>query len=172
MIDGDEFAVLLSEVAREVKRRRASEACCGELTLEQFETLRIVARSARSTIGTLSAALGVDLSTMSRNVSVLERNKFLQRVRTAEDGRTVQARLTAKGRNALTTLQCGEKDVLADVYERIPPRERAAVMKALGALRDGLTAGGGRGGDGGNDGDGATDACCAPVPLRRRASAS
>jgi DNA-binding MarR family transcriptional regulator len=158
MTKGERFAALVSEVAREVMRRRSSDACCGDLTLEQFETLRVVDGSEQSTIGTLSAALGVDLSTMSRNVSVLERSAYLQRLRSAEDGRVVQVRLTAKGRNALTTLQCGERDVLGDVYERIPQRERATVVRALEALRCCLV-----------EGDQAA-ACCSPAPAQRRVS--
>ena len=139
-------------------RRRSSDACCGDLTLEQFETLRVVDRPEKSSIGTLSVALGVELSTMSRNVSVLERNGYLQRKKSAEDGRTVHVRLTAKGRNALTTLQCGERDVLGDVYERIPSRERSTVVKALEALRSCLL-----------EGDEAAP-CCAPPASQRRAS--
>ena len=158
MIKRERFAALASEVAREVVRRRSSEACCGDLTLEQFETLQIVDRAEQSSIGSLSAAMEVDLSTMSRNVSVLEKNGYLQRARSADDGRLVHVRLTAKGRSALTTLRCSESDVLGEIYERIPPGERAAVVKGLEALRrcllDRVTA----------------RACCSPSPSQRRPS--
>jgi DNA-binding MarR family transcriptional regulator len=153
---GERFAALLSEVAREVTRRRSSEACCGDLTLEQFETLRAVAASAAATIGSLSGGLGVDLSTMSRNVSVLERNGYLQRARSADDGRVVLVRLTAKGRSALTTLRCGERDVLGDLFEGIPPGRRVAVLEALETLRAGFATAA-------PPGD-----CCSPIVLRRK----
>ncbi len=78
--------------------------------------------------------MGVDLSTMSRNVSVLERNGYLRRARSAEDGRRVHVKLTPKGRKALTTLQCGERDVLGDVYERIPSEERFNLVRMLESL--------------------------------------
>jgi DNA-binding MarR family transcriptional regulator len=155
----ERFAALISEVAREVTRRRSSDACCGDLTLEQFETLRAVAVADTSTIGSLSAALHVELSTMSRNVSVLERNGYLQRGRDADDGRVVVVRLTAKGRNALSTLRCGERDVLGDVFERLSLVERAEAVRVLETLRTRF-----------GEGD-AANACCAPVPLRRRTSA-
>ena len=99
----ERFAALISEVAREVTRRRSSDACCGDLTLEQFEALQAVAAAETSTIGSLSAALRVELSTMSRNVSLMERNGYLLRARNADDGRVVLVRLTPKGRNALAT---------------------------------------------------------------------
>jgi DNA-binding MarR family transcriptional regulator len=154
----ERFAALVSDVAKQVVRRRSSDACCGDLTLEQFETLQVVARNDVSTIGSLSSALGVDVSTMSRNVALLERNGYLARVRSTEDGRVVHVGLSAQGRKALATLRCGERDVLADVYARIPAAERAAVVKALESLRASL-----------NDG-GQGAACCGPVSIKRRAS--
>jgi DNA-binding MarR family transcriptional regulator len=152
----ERFAALVSEVARAVTRRRSSDACCGDLTLEQFETLQAVAAGDESTIGSLSAALDVDLSTMSRNASVLERNGYLRRARDADDGRIVLVRLTTKGRSALTTLRCGERDVLGEVFERLGRDERPQVVKALETLR-------------GCFAESATmAACCPPVALRRK----
>jgi DNA-binding MarR family transcriptional regulator len=152
----ERFAALVSEVAREVTRRRSSDACCGDLTLEQFETLQAVAAGDESTIGSLSAALAVDLSTMSRNVSVLERNGYLQRARNADDRRIVLVRLMAKGRNALTTLRCGERDVLGEVFERIARHDRSQVVKALETLRACFA------------GSATVAACCPPIPLPRK----
>jgi DNA-binding MarR family transcriptional regulator len=159
MTKAERFATLVSAVAREVMRRRSSETCCGDLTLEQFETLRVVSGAERATmtLGALSTALSVDVSTMSRNVSILERNGHLARGRSPDDGRVVHITLTASGRGALATLKCGEREVLADVYDRIPAGARAGVLEALEAVRLGLHA---------RD----EDSCCAPVPLRRRAS--
>ena len=134
MAEGDRFAELLSRVAREVTTRQASEICCGDLTLEQFQTLTAVSASDQLSIGSLSAQLRVDLSTMSRNVTLLERNGYLLRARSAEDGRIVQVTLTAKGKRALDTLRCGERDVLGDVY-----RSPAAGGAATGARSAGVS---------------------------------
>jgi DNA-binding MarR family transcriptional regulator len=128
------FADLLSRVAREVTSRETSEVCCGDLTLEQFRTLRAVDSAQASSIGTLSNQLRVDLSTMSRNVALLERNDYLIRAKSAEDGRIVNVRLTAKGRRALETLRCGEQEVFGDLYARLAVKERSRVIKALGVL--------------------------------------
>ena len=159
MTKAEQFAALVSDVAREVVRRRSSDACCGDLTLEQYETLRTVSGEERATIGSLSKALGVDISTMSRNVSVLERNGYLARVRSEDDGRIVLVSLTSQGRRALETLRCGERDVLGDVYDRLPPSDRAAVMTALQALRACLV-----------EGEAAATPCCSPVSIRKRTS--
>lgn len=157
MAQQDRFAQLLSQVARDVTRRQASEVCCGDLTLEQFQTMRAIERSERATIGSLSSEQGVDLSTMSRNVALLERNGYLVRTRSDEDARVVLARLTAKGKRALNTLACSEKDLLKDLFERLPATERPAVIRSLEVLRDCVTNVSVEG-----------DACCAP-PARKRA---
>ena len=151
MAQENRFAELLSAVAREVTLRQASEVCCGDLTLEQFQTLHALSASDHLSIGTLSAQLRVDLSTMSRNVTVLARNGHLSRARSAEDGRVVHVKLTAKGKRALDSLRCDERDVLEDVYQSLTPAERPLVMKALERLENCLR--------GAPDGE----PCCSPA---------
>jgi DNA-binding MarR family transcriptional regulator len=153
------FAELLTRVAREVTRRQASEVCCGDLTLEQYRTLQALSAVEQLTIGTLSSQLRVDLSTMSRNVSVLERNGYLARTRSAEDGRIVYVLLTRKGTRALETLRCGERDIFKDVYQQLAPAKRPGVVKALEALQCCL---------GNADAEGTP--CCTPSPTRKGAS--
>jgi DNA-binding MarR family transcriptional regulator len=153
------FAELLSQVAREVTMRQASDVCCGDLTLEQFQTLRAISVSEQLSIGSLSTQLRVDLSTMSRNVTVLERNGYLLRVRSAEDARVVHVRLTTKGKRALETLRCDERDVLTSVYQSLSAAERPGVLKALEILQSCL-------GDAGITGA----ACCPPTAARKGSS--
>ena len=159
MAQQDRFAELLSQLAREVTRRQSSEVCCGDLTLEQFQTLRAISRAERTSIGSLSVELGVDLSTMSRNASVLERDGYLARARSDHDARVVNVSLTAKGRRSLETLRCNERDVLRDVYDRLPAAERGRVVKTLETLRACLVR---------SDADDA--ACCPPAPARKSVS--
>jgi DNA-binding MarR family transcriptional regulator len=162
MSEARRFASLLSQVARDVTRRQSSEVCCGDVTLEQFQTLRAVsageptAPTTPMSLGALSAALRVDLSTMSRNVTVLERDGYLARARSADDGRVVHVKLTVKGRRALETLRCDERDVLGDVYDGLPAAARSTVTDALQALATALEA----------PSDGA---CCPPRLVKVRA---
>jgi DNA-binding MarR family transcriptional regulator len=151
------FGELLSQVARAITRRQASQVCCGDLTLEQFQTLRAVSGADRPSLGSLSAALRLDPSTVSRNVALLERNGYLRRARSAADGRVVQVRLTAKGNRALESLRCDERDVFKDAYQRLPVAERAKVVQALEALNGCLAIR-----------DDRAAACCPPVAIRRR----
>ena len=157
MAQQERFIELLAHVAREITRRQSSDVCCGDLTLEQFQTLAAVSAADRSTIGSLSDRLGVDLSTMSRNVTVLERKGHLQRARSDDDARVVQVRLTSKGKRSLTTLRCDQREVFKDVYGRLPAADRSQVVQALEALRACLTEAGPPAGD-----------CCAPLVLGRK----
>jgi DNA-binding MarR family transcriptional regulator len=157
MIEEARFGELLSQVARAITRRQASDVCCGDLTLEQFQTLRAVSAADQPSLGSLSASLRVDPSTMSRNAALLERNGYLLRARNAADGRVVRVRLTAKGTRALESLRCDERDVFQDVYQRLPIAERPKVVRALEALTACL-----------DDADNRPIECCPPVAIRRR----
>ncbi len=157
MVEEIRFGELLAQVAREVTRRRGADVCCGDLTPEQFQTLQAVSSADQPSIGALSASLGVDLSTMSRNVALLVRNGHLRRARSADDARVVQVRLTPKGKRALETLRCDERDVFKDAYERLPAAERTTVVRALETLSDCLETSAGR-----------AAACCPPAAIPRR----
>ena len=157
MVEEARFGELLAQVAREITRRRGAEVCCGDLTLEQFQTLQAVSAADQPSIGALSASLRVELSTMSRNVALLQRNGHLLRARSADDGRVVQVKLTPKGKRALETLRCDERDVFKDAYRRLPAAERTKVVRALETLSRCLDAPADR-----------AAACCPPVALRRR----
>lgn len=131
MTQHERFARALASIARRVSRLRSAEVCCGGLTPEQFETLRALAASTEPSMGRLATALGVDLSTMSRNISVLQREGYVERARHPNDSRVVTVALTRKGANALETLRCDERDVMAKLYTRIPAGSRATALRAL-----------------------------------------
>ena len=147
----DRFAKALSTVAHRVSKLQSTEICCGTLTREQFETLRTIEAARDPSMSALSAALRVDLSTMSRNISVLEREKYVARARAAPDSRIVTVVLTPKGRNALETLRCDEQDVMAKVFGRLPTAGRASIVEALEAVQSALD----------SEGDASAEACCA-----------
>ena len=111
-------------MAREITLRQAADVCCGDLTLEQFQTLQAVSASDPLSIGALSARLRVALSTMSRNVSVLERNGYLLRARSAEDGRIVHVGITPRASGRSRPFAATSATSSRDVYQRLPAGER------------------------------------------------
>lgn len=155
----DRFAKALSTVARRVSKLQSTEICCGALTREQFETLRTIEVARDPSMSVLSAALRVDLSTMSRNISLLEREKYVSRTRATEDSRIVTVVLTPKGRNALETLRCDEQDVMAKVFGRLPTAGRAFLVEALETVQAALEA----------DAVASDEGCCADEQPNRAA---
>jgi DNA-binding MarR family transcriptional regulator len=143
-----------------VSKLQSSEVCCGGLTPEQFETLRFVEASREPSMSKLSTSLGVDLSTMSRNVSVLQREGYVNRARRSDDSRVVTVVLTRKGATALETLRCDEKDVMGKLYGRLPTANRAAALQMLELLHVALD----------SDADAEDAVCCGEPPAKRTAA--
>ncbi|HLM74292.1 MAG TPA: MarR family winged helix-turn-helix transcriptional regulator, partial [Polyangiaceae bacterium] len=125
-------------VARGITRIGRDEICCGTLTLQQFQTLSAIDRAGRITTSALAAALSIDLSTASRNLTLLERQELVARHRDPGDARVVFLKLTGKGARALVNLRCDERLVYAGVLARIPAERRAAVIEALETLAGAL----------------------------------
>jgi DNA-binding MarR family transcriptional regulator len=132
------FTSLALRVARGITRIGRDEICCGTLTLQQFQTLSAIDRAGRITTSALAAALSIDLSTASRNLTLLERQELVARHRDPGDARVVFLKLTGKGARALVNLRCDERLVYAGVLARIPAERRAAVIEALETLAGAL----------------------------------
>lgn len=148
-----QFGKVLLSVARAVDKVQRDQVCCGDLTLQQFETLKRISTADKSTLGSVAQDLEIDLSTASRNLTRLEKQGYVSKVRDESDARTVILRLTTKGNRALSTLSCDERDAFAAVYDRISPGKRAEVTASLAVLAEAL--------DGTQDAS--TDECC-PKP--------
>ncbi len=133
------FARLLIAVAQGVSRIERDQICCGELTFQQFETLRRLDQNATSTVGSLATALAIDDSTASRNVALLVRDGYVKKTRDPADARTLLLRLTARGRGVLTDLRCEERDRFAALFERLTAIDREKVVAALALLERALT---------------------------------
>lgn|GEM_PF-725911 len=134
------FAALASRVARGISRLEREEICCGGLTLQQFETLRALRDAGPLTLGAAAQALGIDLSTASRNLALLVKRSYLTRRRGREDARQVTFALSKKGAACLDSLCCDERLVFASLLARLPADQRPAVGEALELLAAALAA--------------------------------
>lgn len=132
------FAALASRVARGISRLERDEICCGDLTLQQFETLRTLHASGPLTLGAAARSLGIDLSTASRNLGLLVKRGYLKRTRGKDDARHVSFSLSKKGAGCLDSLCCDERMVFAAVFARVPPEHHMGVIKALEVLATAL----------------------------------
>jgi DNA-binding MarR family transcriptional regulator len=151
----DQFARLLVSIGHAVTRLEREQVCCGDLTFQQFDTLRRIHRDGTNTVSALSSVLAIDESTASRNVGILVRDGYLKKERDHNDGRTFQLRMTTKARLALSALSCDERDVFGAVFDRLPAPERSAALEVLTDLERALASD--------------SPACCAPVKVVRSA---
>jgi len=132
------FGSLLIQVAQAVARMERDEVCCGDLTFQQFETLRILERIPHVTLGVLATGLAIDQSTASRNLGRLLRAGYLSKDPNESDHRSALLLLTSKGRATIASMACDERDAIAAIYERVSPNRRSSVVEALTALSDAL----------------------------------
>jgi DNA-binding MarR family transcriptional regulator len=149
-----QFGALAGKLVRALSRLEREQVCCGDLTFQQFQTLRSIEEAGRVNLSSLSAALGIDQSTASRNLARLERDGYLSKARHDGDARSIVVELTRQGRSALATLCCDERDTFAGIYERIPAGQRASVLASLAVIAQAIP-----------PDDAAT--CCAPEPQRK-----
>jgi DNA-binding MarR family transcriptional regulator len=133
------FGTLAVQVARGIARLERDEVCCGDFTLQQFEALRLLRDAGPTAVGTAARGLGIDISTASRNLALLERGGYVRRRRSADDGRQVVFALAAKGTATLDSLCCDERVVFASLLARVPTAEREGVVHALEVLAAALT---------------------------------
>jgi DNA-binding MarR family transcriptional regulator len=134
-----QFGALLVSITRAVARAERDRVCCGDLTFQQFQTLSRLEQAPLATIKALATDLAIDESTASRNVSLLVREGYVAKRRAKDDGRAVRLVLTSRGRTALDALQCGQKEVLSGVFDRVPAAERAPAIRALRVVEWALT---------------------------------
>jgi DNA-binding MarR family transcriptional regulator len=149
MTDAAEFARQVRRVSRGLARVEREQICCQDFTLQQFDTLRALHERQPQTTSELATRLGIDLSTASRNLAVLERDGYIRRERARKDARQVACRLAPKGSRCVTSLCCDERMVFATVLTRVPAAERDGVTRALAILADALEPAG-------------ATVCCAP----------
>lgn len=132
------FTSLALRVARGVTRVGRDQIGCGTLTFQQFQTLSAVDQAGMITLSALAAALGIELSTASRNIALLERQNLLVRYRDPDDARIVFIELSNQGLDTIKNLRRDERLAYTEVLARVPAAQRASVIDALQALADAL----------------------------------
>ncbi|MGH2883641.1 MAG: MarR family winged helix-turn-helix transcriptional regulator, partial [Solirubrobacteraceae bacterium] len=85
-------------------------------------------------VAELASVLGVERSTATRMCDRLVRKRLIHRRRESRDRRAVQVALTAGGRSLVDRVTHRRREELARILERLAPRDREAVLRALRAF--------------------------------------
>lgn len=130
----DEVKELISEFVGLYRFLDKDEkACCG-VTVSQCCTLLAFDGKDKLTMNELSDELGLSSSTMTRNVDVLVRRGYLDRVRDDVDRRLVFVLPTESGKELLANLRGREQDFFTEVLRTIPESEWQNVTSSLRLL--------------------------------------
>ena len=88
----------------------------------------------------VSAAVELDLSTVSRQLRQLERLGLATRRPDGKDGRACRLSLTAQGRDCLSAVRASRAAMLDEVFGGWPAAERRELLRLLDLLLAGLAA--------------------------------
>jgi len=129
------------------------QICCESVTVEQCYTLQILRREGELPPGELASRLGIDASSATRSIDVLERDGLVERQRPESgDRRRVIVRLTPKGEKLTDRLLAAGDAFFDRVLSAFPETERGQVVSTLERLAEVI---------------GQTEGCCDPFRLTK-----
>lgn len=102
----------------------------------RYVVLRAVAESEPVRTSALAEQVGVDPSTMSRHVAVLDTAGYVTRDTDPDDGRAQALRLTPAGRDVMEKVRTARHDLITDALAGWEDSDRAQLSALLGRLAD------------------------------------
>jgi DNA-binding MarR family transcriptional regulator len=124
-------AVLRASRALVAVAARSLAAVDHDVTLPQYRALVVLASRGPQTPGELAGALEVHASTATRMCDRLVAKRLVHRGRRPSDRRTVELRLTARGRRLVDSVTARRRAEILRVVERVPMSQRRAMVRAL-----------------------------------------
>lgn len=112
--------------------RRQDEA--SGLSAPRMSALSCVAFGGPRALGELAEMEQVAPPTMTRLISGLEEDGYVERERDARDGRVTRVRATAKGRRLMERGRSRRVSFLAEALARLPAADRAALDRSADVL--------------------------------------
>lgn len=112
---------------------RADLACCG-MTVAQAATLEALQKEDDLRLGTLAQCLGIDKSTLTRNVSRLKDLGLVETIPDPSDRRAAVARLTGEGRMAARRIAQIEAEFARSVNDALGPAGAEETLHVLDRL--------------------------------------
>ena len=130
-----QFADVMGTFVRKFTVRDRNEKFCYGVTLTQCYTLDCISRHKKMTMQRLSSELGLAISTITRIIDILVRDRFIKRYHGEHDRRNVYVELTEKGKEMTGKLQDCSEQFWLRIFNRIPKNKRLRMIEDIELLR-------------------------------------
>ena len=125
-------------LARKMELMTKSEASCCGITLTQCHLLTEIGWAGAASLNALSERLGVDKSTMSRNIEVLVTGGLVSRTTDPDNRRAVTIMLTAAGRKLFEQVEASMTQFYQTLFQALPASKRSQVIESLALLLEAI----------------------------------
>jgi DNA-binding MarR family transcriptional regulator len=119
---------------------KGEASCCG-ITLTQCHLLTEIGWAGAASLNTLSERLGVDKSTMSRNIDILVTGGLVSRTTDPDNRRAVTIMLTDEGRQLFAQVEASMTQFYETLFQALPAEKRSQVLESLELLLAAIPAG-------------------------------
>jgi DNA-binding MarR family transcriptional regulator len=106
------------------------------VTLPQLRILVMISSRGPLNLNAVARALGVHPSNATRACDRLVSAGLLDRRDSPTDRRNVSLDLTVAGRDLVSSMMADRREAITRVIQRIPPAQRRALQKVMGAFAD------------------------------------
>ncbi|MCM0761493.1 MarR family transcriptional regulator [Sporomusa sphaeroides DSM 2875] len=128
-------------LARKMELMTKGEASCCGITLTQCHLLTEIGWAGTASLNTLSDRLGVDKSTMSRNIEILVNSGLVSRTTDPDNRRSVTIALTDQGRQLFQQIEASMTQFYETLLHALPADKRSQVLESLELLLAAIPAG-------------------------------
>lgn len=128
------LTVILSQFLHKVIILDRNEKACQGITLSQHYTLDALKRKKTLTMNELSHELSLAMSTLTRVVDILVRDKYVKRVPHKDDRRKVCVTLTEKGMKKARKLTDCTRYFWTSILKSIPDQEKKSMINHIKLL--------------------------------------
>lgn len=121
-------------LARKMELMTKCEASCCGITLAQCHLLTEIGWAGAASLNILSERLGVDKSTMSRNIDILVNSNLVSRTTDPDNRRAVTITLTDEGNDLFAQVEANMTQFYETFYNALPADKRSQILESLELL--------------------------------------
>jgi DNA-binding MarR family transcriptional regulator len=122
-----------TRLARFFNQLMREQLFCGPVTVQQCYTLEALMDGPK-TMNALAAEVALHQSTLTRVVEKLEKQDLAHRTRKPENQRTVEVRISSRGKQTYRSLKTQSSQMISALLDLIPKNRQTAVVKSMEEL--------------------------------------